>query len=121
MATAVTCADRAISNFVRDQIGSPPWPTWAGLIPGDTQNGWGASVAAWRLQADAIMTEFEQCAGVQIPRVRTHIDKLRKRTLTTFRDYMVEQAGLARAAGEVAAAQAALKVAKQNLQTVGAL
>lgn len=117
----LTCADRAISEFVRDQIGSPPWPNWAGLIPGDTQNGWGASVANWRQQADAIMSAFEDCAGVQVPRVRTHIDKLRKRTLTTFRDYMVEQAELAAADDAAANAQAALKAAKQNLQTLKSL
>jgi uncharacterized protein YbbK (DUF523 family) len=121
MTDFLTCADNAISEFVRDQIGSPPWPNWAGLIPGDTQNGWGASVASWRQQADAIMSAFEECAGVRIPRVRTHIDKLRRRTLTTFRDYMVEQAEVVAAADAAVEAQAALKSAKQNLQTVRSL
>jgi hypothetical protein len=121
MADVVACADNAISDFVKIQIGSPPWPNWRGLIPGDTQNGWGASKPSWRAQALSIISDFENCAGVQIVHNTSHIDKLRSKTLTTFRDYLVEQAGVAAAAEAVKAAKAALEGAKANLATTSKL
>jgi hypothetical protein len=112
MVDLLKCADDAISNFVREQIGTPPWPNWAGLKPGDTTNGWGASAASWRAQAKSIISDFDACAGVRIQRNNSHLNKLRTKTLTTFRDYMVEQAGVVAAEAAVMSARAALVVAR---------
>lgn len=121
MPDLLTCADAAISDFVRDNVGSPPWPNWGGLIPGDTANGWNASAGDWRAQAKVIIANFQACAGVTVPFVTTHINKLRNRTLTTFRDYIVEQAQVATAAVALASAKASLDLAKAQQQTVRSL
>jgi hypothetical protein len=121
MPDLLTCADGAISDFVQNNVGSPPWPHWGGLIPGDTANGWNASAGDWRAQARVIIGDFEACGGVTVPFVTTHINRLRNRTLTTFRDYMVEQAQVATATAALATAKATLDLAKAQQQTVRSL
>jgi len=93
---AQTCADKEIGKFVQS-LGPPYGPNWAGLIPGDTTNGWNASKADWRAQADGIMDAFETCVGVKIARVQSEIDALRSQTLSVFSDYLVEKALLSAA------------------------
>ena len=117
MADPLQCADQAISNFVRYNVGSPPWPNWSNLKPGDTQNGWNASPGEWRGQGRAIIGDFEACMGITIVHNNSHLNSLRMRTLTTFRDYLVEQAGVAIARAELEQARANLASARAAAST----
>lgn len=116
MSSPEACADIAIGNFVK-MLGAPYWPNWAGLIPGDTTNGWNASKPDWRVQADSIMDNFELCCGVAIGRNKTDIDRLRSKTLSLFSDYLVEKASIAAATRAVQLAQEKLAALKASAKT----
>jgi hypothetical protein len=116
MSSPESCADIAIGAFVK-KLGRPYWPNWAGLIPGDTTNGWNASKPDWRVQADSIMDDFELCCGVAIGRNKSDIDKLRSKTLSLFSDYLVEKASIAAAARAVELARERLAELKASIKT----
>jgi hypothetical protein len=104
------CADGAIDAFAKG-LGKPYYPNWADLVPMDDNKGWGADDAGWRKQADGIISDFEDCAGVKIDCDATDIASLGKQTLSDFSDYLVETA-------EHASALFAAHMAISNLKQV---
>lgn len=110
------CADSAIQDFVK-KLAPPYYPNWAGLIPGDIPNGWGASRPSWRKQADSIMNAFEECIGFKIRRNYTEVEMLRNETLSTFRHYLIENAILSEAKISLEKAKNRLKNVKSSITT----
>ena len=119
MGKAQDCADGAIAKFVEHELKAPYWPNWAGLVPGDSEKGWGASKADWRAQCGAIMDDFDACAGVTIARVQRDINKLRSETLAILSDYLVDRATLAQAQAALIAARQTLLAARANIRRLG--
>lgn len=107
------CANQAIGDFVKNEVGSPPYPNWTGCVPGDSSNGgWTDKAAVWRRQAGQIIAAFEQCSGLSIDVKTWEKDAAFTHTLADFSDFLVEKAGLASAKHALRAARAHLAALK---------